>query len=206
MSESIDNTLTNSLANSIYTRTSGSFPYFTRLPAETRLQIWRLAVVPRTVIIRLQSPQDGNGYFFSPQPAPALVQTCRESRSGRLYTKAFTIDESTHYIWFNFAIDKIRIEDNSLAYIPAQDAVEICRAIIEFGHVEFFIYCFLPDIHGMKKLRELEILPLAALDDRDDILRHIQEQFDLLSRTSKVWSPTLITTLRMAKFEDHHQI
>ncbi|KAK0712165.1 hypothetical protein B0T21DRAFT_387176 [Apiosordaria backusii] len=55
------------------------FPFFPLLPAELRLQIWRLSLPPRVVLLS-QSSSYPSPTYTSPTPPPILLSVCHESR------------------------------------------------------------------------------------------------------------------------------
>ncbi|KAI0882845.1 uncharacterized protein GGS22DRAFT_195566 [Annulohypoxylon maeteangense] len=101
-----------------------TFHPFSRLPTELRLHIWALAVEPRIVELRVV-PDDSSQVqrLVSLTPAPAIVQTCQESRNLGLYKQAFSEVTATkvnvaagaesRYVWLNLDIDMVSIGKTS---------------------------------------------------------------------------------------------
>ncbi|KAK4199447.1 hypothetical protein QBC40DRAFT_176377 [Triangularia verruculosa] len=57
----------------------GAFPLFRFLPAELRLQIWRLSLPPRVILLFLDATYPPS--CTSPTPQPTLLSVCHESRA-----------------------------------------------------------------------------------------------------------------------------
>ncbi|KAJ3573084.1 hypothetical protein NPX13_g4831 [Xylaria arbuscula] len=101
-----------------------TFHPFPRLPAELRLQIWAMTVVPRIVDVNVEADTTPGpkrkfrdpplAKLLSSTPVPAILQACQESRYQGLYEQAFTEiphakTTSRRYIWLNLEIDMISI-------------------------------------------------------------------------------------------------
>ncbi|KAI1306881.1 hypothetical protein F5Y03DRAFT_131015 [Xylaria venustula] len=87
---------------------STPFTFFTRLPTELRLQIWRSSCHRRVVEV-----------FYDPEkccctttaPVPAVLQTCHESRCEalRIYERSFGTTSHEPRIYFNRDMDTLYI-------------------------------------------------------------------------------------------------
>lgn len=139
-----------------------NFHLFPRLPKELRSRIWKFAAFePRLLNIRFFPPGSVEiQYFFSSDPAPAILRTCQESRSEALafYTKAFSTGTTQRYIWTNFNVDTIKIEDYCLSKVNQEERARIRWLIVEANDTELFIWYYYPwDYEKMKELRDLVI-------------------------------------------------
>ncbi|KAK4149747.1 hypothetical protein C8A00DRAFT_18606 [Chaetomidium leptoderma] len=129
-----------------------SFHPFPRLPFELRAKIWKLAVEPRTVDVRivdsvgldppatprlvsstplpplLVSSTPVPTRLVSSTPVPTPLQTCREARSLGLYQQAFpgvSQDGDRRYVWLNFEMDMISIGTSMFTYFkPLQPLIK----------------------------------------------------------------------------------
>lgn len=81
-----------------------SFPQFSRLPPELRLQIWRYSRQPRVVEVIYDSATDTCTSTAKP---PALLHVCHESRHEglRAYRKTFGTKSSPPSIYFDPSTD-----------------------------------------------------------------------------------------------------
>ncbi|KAI0020581.1 hypothetical protein F4780DRAFT_366516 [Xylariomycetidae sp. FL0641] len=87
---------------------SSSFPLFSLLPAELRLDIWRLSCHPRTVEVLYDSQSDRCTTTATP---PAVLHACHESRSEalRIYRKSFGTQTHEPKIYFCHEMDILYI-------------------------------------------------------------------------------------------------
>ncbi|RDW84334.1 hypothetical protein BP6252_01924 [Coleophoma cylindrospora] len=98
------------LPNDINTPTEedvGAFRLFSKLPAEVRMEIWKLSIEPRAVY-----HQTNRG--VSRQP-PSILSTCMESRiiGLKYYTyKPLPYIDSYRHIYFNYNHDMLVIKDD----------------------------------------------------------------------------------------------
>ncbi|KAI1369666.1 hypothetical protein F5Y08DRAFT_100163 [Xylaria arbuscula] len=85
-----------------------SFPSFSLLPAELRLQIWRASCHRRVVEVFYDS---ANRRCTTTTPVPAILHTCRESRCEalRVYKKSFGTTSHEPRIYFSREIDTLYI-------------------------------------------------------------------------------------------------
>ncbi|KAH9221236.1 hypothetical protein DL95DRAFT_265607, partial [Leptodontidium sp. 2 PMI_412] len=150
------------------------FHPFPRLPKELRVRIWRLhlaALQPRTHTLRPKPVSNMRSSFptrstnkiqhlFSSDPFPPTLYACRESRLEALafYTKAFGSMATPNFVWTNFSLDTIKINDNHLSKISFIDKEQIQQMIVEVDSVEIFWGQRLHYFDRMKKLRKLELL------------------------------------------------
>lgn len=84
--------------------TTKGFTLFGSLPAELRLEIWKLSCQPRVVEVRYDAATDRCHTAAKP---PAILQVCQESRDeGQvLYKKAFRTRRRQEYIYFFPSLD-----------------------------------------------------------------------------------------------------
>ncbi|KAH8684515.1 hypothetical protein BGZ60DRAFT_355066, partial [Tricladium varicosporioides] len=119
-----------------------SFHLFLRLPKELRNRIWKFAAFePRLLNIRAFPPASVEiQYFFSSDPVPAILHTCQESRTEVLvfYTKAFSTGTTLRYIWTNFNVDTIKIEDHHLSKVNQEERARIRWLIVNVNETELF--------------------------------------------------------------------
>ncbi|KAL7913908.1 hypothetical protein GGI35DRAFT_229325 [Trichoderma velutinum] len=92
-----------------------TFHPFPRLPQELRAHIWSLAAHHRLVHVswktRWESGKRETLHVSTPTPPPPAMQVCRESRQHAPYRRAFALGSEPRYIWVNFEIDMICLQD-----------------------------------------------------------------------------------------------
>lgn len=161
------------MAHSTRTETGhiDTFHLFPQLPSELRSQIWRLAASePRH--IRLQTNRDNPliQYLIPSLPPPAILHTCQESRTEAqaYYTKAFSVANAPQFIWTNFNVDTIEVENIYQAYnLGETDIVQIQRLAIPMVDSEYCVRNMLYAIEGMIRLEEVVILTHRVIFDWD---------------------------------------
>lgn len=92
------------------------FRFFSSLPAELRLEVWRLSCQPRVVEVRYAAATDT---YHSTAAPPAIVQVCQESRAeaARIYRRGFQTRGQEHYIHFCPYLDVLYIpRDGEMGY------------------------------------------------------------------------------------------
>lgn len=142
------------------------FRLFPRLPQELRLQIWKLTIQPRVLIVRSVPPNSVIHptyleYFYSSNPVPSIFFACKESRleALSLYTKAFSAGSTPRYIWANFTFDTIQIDDHSLPKLKIGDRQLIRWLVVDSAYADLFNhYIFCGGFRGLRSLEELDIL------------------------------------------------
>ncbi|KAL3493954.1 hypothetical protein BJX62DRAFT_234809 [Aspergillus germanicus] len=116
------------------------FTLFPLLPAEIRIQIWQMAIGPRTVEIREVRKRIAIDYFVSSTPVPAVLQVCHESRTHAPYRKAFALGNSPRYVWVDFEADMISIGGTHFLDLDGPDARLIRRLRFERENDEWFFH------------------------------------------------------------------
>ncbi|EHA47353.1 hypothetical protein MCOR07_007771 [Pyricularia oryzae] len=121
-----------------------SFQLFTALPAELRLEVWRLSFQPRAVEVRYQPETDECRTITHP---PAVLQVCRESREEalRFYHKCFGTKSQEPLIYFNSSID--------ILYIPRHRPMGYDDTSRDFAE------CILDTAEHVKMLAVDHVLP-----------------------------------------------
>ncbi|KFY78382.1 hypothetical protein V499_02460 [Pseudogymnoascus sp. VKM F-103] len=155
-----------------------AFHLFPRLPTELRLQIWKFAaVLPRVLTVRsvfsnLSLQPKRLEYFYSPDPAPAMFLACQESRLEALplYTKAFSAD--TRYIWANFTVDTIKIDDYSLPEIKLAERQLIRWLVVESVSAGLYHYYRFGEVRGFRNLEEVDILVSDEISQWEGSINH----------------------------------
>jgi len=102
-----------------------SFAPFPFLPAELRLEIWRLSFTPRVVSARYSLDNDR---CLASTPPPAVAHTCRESRYEALhsgYVLAFGTRSHAATIWFAPELDTL--------YVPRRGQLGYADACRDFA-------------------------------------------------------------------------
>lgn len=102
-------------------------------------------------------------YLYSPNPVPATLQVCRESRAESPYTAAFAVENNPRYIWVNFELDTIRMPDYALRHVKMKYTAQIRLVILEVINFSSFQFHKVYDISEMESLKELSILSVADL-------------------------------------------
>ena len=104
---------------------SPSFVLFNHLPAELRLEIWRLSCQPRVVEVRYAPDRDR---CLTPTRPPSILQTCKESRDEairRCYVRAFGTKTHEPDIYFAPELD--------ILYIPRWGDLGYADTARDFG-------------------------------------------------------------------------
>lgn len=167
------------------------FHPFPRLPKELHTRIWKLylAAQARVLTVRSNPPARFSGdiqYFFSPDSPPPTLYACQESRLEALsfYTKAVTSGSNPRFIWMNFDLDTIKIEDGNLCRIGFVYKTCIQQLIVEADNAEYFWAFCLSEFEPIAMLRNLEILSPEWLyvwsGLLSGILKGFQERFGFL--------------------------
>ncbi|ELQ41758.1 hypothetical protein OOU_Y34scaffold00255g56 [Pyricularia oryzae Y34] len=118
--------------------------YYYSLPAELRLEVWRLSFQPRAVEVRYQPETDECRTITHP---PAVLQVCRESREEalRFYHKCFGTKSQEPLIYFNSSID--------ILYIPRHRPMGYDDTSRDFAE------CILDTAEHVKMLAVDHVLP-----------------------------------------------
>ncbi|KAH8667650.1 hypothetical protein BGZ60DRAFT_409692 [Tricladium varicosporioides] len=149
---------------------TATFHPFSRLPLELRSRIWKLSAnEPRVVTVR-GIPAAGHlqmDHFVSLVPTPSVLQVCRESRfeALRFYTKAFTYGSSPCFIWTNFNVDTIKINDFRVCRLLARDAALIQQLVVESSDAELFNGYYAYHFSEMKGLKSILISSLQKVEE-----------------------------------------
>ncbi|EPE36895.1 hypothetical protein GLAREA_09058 [Glarea lozoyensis ATCC 20868] len=124
-----------------------TFRLFPRLPLELRRCIWKFAAFEAR-LLELLPHADAFGrpyYLFTSSPTPVTLHVCRESRSEALaiFSKAFSIvckftETKQRYIWTNFSVDTIKIEQYYLRDVERGERASIRRLRVKADHPETF--------------------------------------------------------------------
>jgi hypothetical protein len=158
-----------------------TFHPFPHLPDELRLQIWRLAASqPRTLTMHAYPPQSRDvDYLVSPDPIPALIHTCHESRMEALmsYTKAFSCGVGPRYTWVNFNLDTIRVHDYDLKKISDADKAAMKYVDVEVRDVDSFCYFYMNDLSTTRSLKQLRILSFVDHSELWDWLWSLENAY-----------------------------
>ncbi|KAI1357238.1 hypothetical protein F5Y08DRAFT_199183 [Xylaria arbuscula] len=144
-----------------------TFPSFSNLPAELRIQIWTLTASPRILHICAASHKHGTFSYASPTPAPAVMQVCRESRQVVPYKKSFFT--AARYIWVNFQQDMICLADHRLEWLePYQAEIGRLRFTVpiddHMSSYTFYSYWFHNNSEILKPFSALRELHIAVQD------------------------------------------
>lgn len=119
-----------------------TFHPFPRLPAELRVQIWAMTVIPRTVEVRIAHRGSARmPYLVSPTPVPAILQTCREARYQGLYQQAFSelAAPEPRYVWLDFEIDIVSIGTTELEdFTPVASLIRRLKLERKISEENFF--------------------------------------------------------------------
>ncbi|WYZ40961.1 hypothetical protein EsH8_IV_001302 [Colletotrichum jinshuiense] len=128
-----------SASSTLERKETAIFHLFPQLPTELRIKIWKATSESRILVIIICE-----NHFWSPNPVPAVLQACRESRSFSSYRKAFTTpaEPVSRYIWADFDLDTVQAcsslvghknnrEISSIRYFRAEPN----WALLEFDHI-----------------------------------------------------------------------
>lgn len=97
-----------------------SFHLFPQFPPDIRRRIWRLSIEPREVHVKRgpsllsSAPNNTDPVWKSSTRLPAGLRICRESRSllsSTYYARAIPDELDFRFMWVNFDIDTIRINE-----------------------------------------------------------------------------------------------
>lgn len=142
-----------------------AFHLFGLLPLELRQHIWELSMTPRRVPVgdfsKHSYPRDPLP-LPPPAPPPAVLHACAESRSRlvRCYSKVLTRGSLSRYIWVNYELDTICINEWSIEDLDAE-LLLIKHMSIIITHEEHFWHEVIGRIRSMPRLENLEIKPSA---------------------------------------------
>lgn len=151
-----------------------TFHPFPRLPLELRMQIWASAFEDNRVVkVRWTNHKRT---YWSPTPAPAVTQACRESRKYCSYEKSFISDNRPNSIWINFDCDILQMLGSVMAANAKQARTEIFqirRLRIEMAtetqpddggyQAEFFYHDYSYKIRELPKLEACDVLVVDGL-------------------------------------------
>lgn len=165
------------------------FHLFPMLPEELRALVWSFAALPRRVHIKEEYldipgvPFSNYQCIVSPTPPPAVMHTCRESRQGAPYTRAFVCMEgpvTPRYIWVNFAVDTLCVQARDYHYqsprpgylgIPSEHEHQIERLEVNLtwtAAAETFRDWFRDTPRRFPLLKEMQVQRPAVVDEEDD--------------------------------------
>ncbi|KAK3324789.1 hypothetical protein B0T19DRAFT_402987 [Cercophora scortea] len=166
-----------------------TFHPFPRLPTELRLRIWELtASNPRVVEVRERGRLKSRAFWASPTPVPAVLHTCRESRSlllsptngGRTrFTKAFTYGMQPRHTWVNFAADTIHTDDFTVRNLVAERPL-IRWLTVDSADSEHFYHIHMAGLimSDMPALERLVILTHENVYDWQPMMEDLRRHFD----------------------------
>jgi hypothetical protein len=132
-----------------------TFHSFPLLPLELRIQIWEDALhstIPNRVLTVRKVGRTTQPVYLSPNPPPALMHACHESRkyASYHYRKQFTMKGIPRYIWANMSTDIVHINGDfmmALAFrnIPSGSSQEMndirhLQLELDFGREETNIF------------------------------------------------------------------
>jgi hypothetical protein len=150
------------------------FPHFPELPTELRLQIWALAmphrVLPITCTKGILTPS-ARRYaqrFSTTSPPPALLLTCKESRSIALslYASYFRTTSCPQGIYASFAHDTISLPEGTISYLGKEELEGIEKMVLEVKDHGYFGYFNLGTLRGMSNLKMLELTTVNEVNYR----------------------------------------
>lgn len=151
-----------------------TFHPFPRLPLELRRHIWEMSMQPREIPIHLNRQ-----YCYSPTKTPAILHSCGESRSHlqSIYTKAFKLGSQPRYIWVNFDLDTIRVDQGWLMAIFAEwtSIRHLALGCSDLGWLQEF---YMDDVRA---LRDIGLRTLTFIDTRGPTVN------GPISRLDEVW-------------------
>ncbi|KAL2072017.1 hypothetical protein VTL71DRAFT_11360 [Oculimacula yallundae] len=160
-----------------------TFHPFPRLPKELRIKIWKHylhPLQPRVLAIHNRT-SDGtlpdHLHFFSPDPVPALLNVCQESREVALpfYTKAFANGVNPRYVWTNFSLDTFEMNAFDILYIHDDDKSRIEKLILEASDSGWFEDSQREEFEPMGRLRWLRIISIEPLWKWDELINYMRE-------------------------------
>ncbi|KAK1579226.1 uncharacterized protein LY79DRAFT_564718 [Colletotrichum navitas] len=167
------------------------FFLFSELPLEIRIHIWKFTREPRILKVdarvelnkHRRHPLDYTLFHCtSPNPVPAVLQTCHESRNLGLYERSFTGGLTPRYIWVNFQLDSIQATYWVLRLLKIEKQ-RICHLGIEFENVEALLRRYREAVVGLRVVKTMELFmqeppPECAhlIEWTRDTMRQISEE------------------------------
>ncbi|KAH8648274.1 hypothetical protein BGZ60DRAFT_423028 [Tricladium varicosporioides] len=112
---------------------------------------------------------------------PAILLACHESRSEALvfYTRAFSIGATQRYIWTNFNVDTIKIEDYCLSKVKKEERACIRSLVVGVNNTGFFNwYCYPQDYEEMKELRDLVVSTATEVSQWGFLISRMRSGFE----------------------------
>ncbi|KAH7080791.1 hypothetical protein FB567DRAFT_531744 [Paraphoma chrysanthemicola] len=143
-----------------------TFPPFSRLPLELRMQIWEMSV-EKDRIVRVKEKWRPRTGYWSPTQVPAVTRACQESRKYCSYKKAFAVDGFPRYIWVNPTSDIIQMNSSIVLDLVKGDCLErqeIRHLRLELGSAhgldesDSFYHDYSGKIRNFQKLQRCDIL------------------------------------------------
>ncbi|KAK1974067.1 hypothetical protein LZ30DRAFT_741586 [Colletotrichum cereale] len=168
------------------------FNLFSQLPFELRIRIWKSTRAPRTLKVEARAELNKHRrrpldytlfYCISPNPVPAVLQTCRESRNLGLYERSFTGGLTPRYIWTNYHIDTIRATYWDLKLFQP-DKERIRHLSIEVESVECLLRHYKEAIAGLLVVKTLEFLTQEPLLECGHLIEWTRDTMRQISEDS----------------------
>jgi hypothetical protein len=160
-----------------------AFHLFNLLPLELRQHIWELSMTPRRVPVGDFSKHSYPRAPLPPlAPPPAVLHACVESRSRlvRYYSKILTRESLSRYIWVNYELDIICINEWSVEDLDAE-LPPIKHLSVVVTSDENFWREIIPRIQRMPSLENLEIKPTEKVTywwrGWDDAMDHLHYRY-----------------------------
>ncbi|KAK1994774.1 hypothetical protein LX36DRAFT_660262 [Colletotrichum falcatum] len=157
---------------------TAEFHLFPELPFELRIRIWELTREPRVLRVEARAELDKHRrrpldytllYCASPEPVPAVLQTCRESRNLGLYERSFAGGLAPRHIWVDFQVDTIRATYWDLKLLRA-DKARIRHLSIQVENAGCFLRHYPEAVAGLRLLETMELFTREPLPGRADLI------------------------------------
>ncbi|KAK2012534.1 hypothetical protein LZ32DRAFT_638206 [Colletotrichum eremochloae] len=154
------------------------FHLFSNLPFELRIRIWDMTREPRLLNVKARAelnkyrrhPLDYTLFYCtSPNPVPAILQTCHESRSLGLYERSFASGLTPRYIWVDFQLDTIRATYWDLKLLKVEKE-RIRHLSIEVENTDCFTRHCREAVAGLRVVKTIELFTQEPLPERAHLI------------------------------------
>ncbi|EFQ27370.1 hypothetical protein CGRA01v4_04444 [Colletotrichum graminicola] len=175
------------------------FFLFSKLPLELRIHIWKMTREPRMLKVEARvelnkhrrHPLDYTLFCCtSPNPVPAVLQTCRESRNLGLYERSFTSGLTPRYVWVNFQLDTIQATYWVLKLLKIEKE-RIRHLGIEFEDVEALLRRYREAVAGLRVVKTMELFTQEPLPERADIIEWTRDAMRQVSEKENSQFPRI---------------